>query len=83
MIKPMGDKVLILVDDKEETTAAGIILAEDSQEDSERGEVVAVGPESVLAPGARVLFTKYGGSDIKHEGVEYLLVPESTVLAVE
>ena len=92
MLKPLGDRVLVEPLEPEAKTSGGIYLPEAAQEAPREGTVIAVGPGKVadsgeLVPvgvkvGDIVLYTKYGGNEIKVEGTEYLLVDEHSLLAV-
>lgn len=92
-IKPLGDKVLVLPETGEETTAGGIVLPDSAQERPQEGKVVAVGPGRVLDSGEKaeinvkegdtVIYSKYGGTEIKVDGKEYLILDESSLLAVK
>ena len=92
-LRPLGDKVVIRPQKEEEKTKSGIVLpATAEKEKPEQGEVIAVGPgkmteDGKLVPmsvkvGDTVLFQKYGPTEIKLEGTEYLVVSEGDVLAV-
>jgi chaperonin GroES len=92
-LRPLGDKVVIRPQKEEEKTKSGIVLpATAEKEKPEQGEIIAVGPgkmteDGKLVPmsvkvGDTVLFQKYGPTEIKLEGTEYLVVSESDVLAV-
>ncbi|MCX6722349.1 MAG: co-chaperone GroES [Candidatus Staskawiczbacteria bacterium] len=92
-IKPLGDHILIEPIKEEEKTKAGIFLPETAnKEKSEEGKVIAIGqgrttPEGKIIPmqikpGDKVLFTKYGPSEVKVNGKEYLIASESDILAV-
>jgi len=92
-IQPLSDRILIKPMPKEEKTASGIVLPDTLSKDRpEMGEVLAVGPgkpgdDNDLIPvavkvGQKVYFTKYGPTEIKVDGVEYLIVDEKDVLAV-
>lgn len=92
-IKPLSDHILIEPMKEEEKTKAGIFLPDTAnKEKSEEGKVVAVGPGKKtddgkiimmsVKPGDRVLFSKYGPSEIKVEGKEYLIATESDILAI-
>jgi chaperonin GroES len=93
MLQPLGDRVLVKPLAAEETTSGGIILPETAQEKPREGEVVAVGPGRLLENGERkgmsvksgdvVVYTEYGGSEVTHDGVDYLLVDEGSILAVK
>ena len=92
-IKPLSDYILIEPIKEEEKTKSGILLPETAdKEKSEQGKVIAVGPgkrTSVdkmipmeLKVGQKVLFTKYGPSEIKVDGKEYLIAKQEDILAV-
>ena len=91
MIKPLADRVLIKMKEGEETTKSGIILASNAQEKPQIAEVVEVGPgkkiDGKLEPicvkkGDNVIVSKYAGTEVKHEGVEYIIVKSEDVLAI-
>ena len=91
MIKPLSDRVLIKMKESEETTKSGIILATTAQEKPQIAEVVAVGPGEIIdgekiemqvKVGDKVITGKYSGTEVKYEGVEYLIVRQSDVLAI-
>jgi chaperonin GroES len=91
MIKPIGDRVVIKVVEREEKTASGLFLPDTAKEKPQEGEIVAVGSGKVvgnavlpleLNVGDRVIYSKYAGTEVKYEGVEYLLLREADVLAV-
>ena len=78
-IKPLADRVLILPAPAEEKTIGGIIIPDTAKEKPLQGEVVAVGngtkdEEMVLKVGDQVLYGKYSGTEIEHEGVKYLMM---------
>ena len=91
-VKPLNDRVLVLRLDKEEKTAGGIIIPDSAKEKPQEGRVVAVGPGKLNDEGKRmspdvkendrVLFSKYGGADIKIDGVEHLILREDDILGV-
>ena len=92
-IKPLGDHILIEPVKEEEKTKAGIFLPETAnKEKSEEGKVIAIGPGKKtddgkiimmsIKPGDRVLFQKYGPSEVKIGGKEYLIASESDILAI-
>lgn len=86
-IKPLADRVLILPAPAEEKTIGGIIIPDTAKEKPLQGEVVAVGngtkdEEMILKVGDTVLYGKYSGTEIEHEGVKYLMMRQSDVLAV-
>jgi len=90
-IKPMGDRVLVKPMAQEGISRGGIILPDTAKEKSQEGEVTAAGPGKLSDKGERipmevkagdiVLYTKYGGTEIKLEGVEYMILRESDILA--
>ena len=91
MIKPLGDRVLVKMVEVETTTKSGIILNTGSQEKPQIAEVVAVGPGEIIdgekvemqvKVGDKVITGKYSGAEVKYEGVEYLIVRQSDVLAI-
>ena len=90
-IKPLSDRIVIKMGEAEETTKSGIILAGSAKEKPEIAEVVAVGPGGVvdgnevqmtLKVGDRVLISKYAGTEVKLDGVEYSILRQSDVLAI-
>lgn len=90
-IKPLADRVVIKMVEAEEKTKSGIILAAAAQEKPEITEVVAVGPGGIvdgnevkmtLKIGDKVLISKYAGTEVKVDGVEYSIVRQSDVLAI-
>jgi chaperonin GroES len=91
-VLPMGDRVLIKPEAPEEMTSFGLIIPDTAKEKPEHGIVVAVGPgrrgdDNDLVPmgvqvGDKVMFSKYGFDEIKVDGVEYYILPESSILAV-
>ena len=92
MLRPLGDRIVIELVESEEKTASGIVLPDSAKEKPQEGKVVAVGTGRVLengervalevAVGDRIIFSKYAGTEVKYEGVEYLLLRENDVLAV-
>ena len=86
-IRPLADRVLIEPTAAEETTMAGIIIPDSAKEKPLKGEVLAVGngtkdEEMILNTGDTVLYGKYAGTEIEIEGVKYLMMRQSDVLAV-
>ncbi|MBE3599084.1 MAG: co-chaperone GroES [Limnochordaceae bacterium] len=83
-IKPLEDRVLLRPVKPEERTKGGIILPDTAQEKSQEGEVVAVGDDENIKvkPGDRVLYAKYSGTEVKLNGVDYLIINRSDLLAV-
>ncbi len=92
MLKPLGDRVIIELVESEEKTASGIVLPDSAKEKPQEGKVIAVGTGRVLdngervalevASGDRIIFSKYSGTEVKHEGAEYLVLRENDILAV-
>ena len=91
MIKPLGDRVLVKMIEVETTTKSGIILNAGAKEKPQIVEVVAVGPGEIIdgekvkmqvKVGDKVITGKYSGTEVKYEGVEYLIVRQSDVLAI-
>jgi len=87
-LKPLGDRVIVKPFPKEETTKSGIILPDTVEKESrQQGEVVAVGSgEKVqklgLTAGVKVVFSEYGGSEIKIDNVEYKILNHDDLLAI-
>lgn len=86
-LQPLADRVLVEPMAAETKTASGIIIPDTAQEKPQQGIVVAAGagkkdePMTVKA-GDRVLYGKYGGTEIKHEGKDYLIMRESDIFAI-
>jgi chaperonin GroES len=90
-LKPLEDRVVVKPGDEQETTVSGIVIPDTAKEKPQEGEVVAVGPGR-FADGARVpldvkvgdkvLYSKYGGTEVKVAGTEYLVLSARDVLAV-
>jgi chaperonin GroES len=92
-IKPLEDRVLVTIDDSEQTTASGLVIPDTAKEKPQQGTVIAVGPgkrsdhtgEVIpldVKKGDTVLFSKYGGTEVKVEGTEYLILSARDILAV-
>jgi chaperonin GroES len=91
-ISPLGDRLVVHPEQREEVTSSGLVLPDTAKEKPMEGKVVAVGPGRVLDSGDRqemevkegqvVLFAKYAGTEIKFENEEYLIISEKDVLAV-
>ena len=91
MIKPLSDRVLIKMKESEETTKSGIILSNASKEKPQIAEVIEVGPgktedgklqEMSVKKGDKVIVSKYSGTEIKYEGIEYIIVKQDDILAI-
>lgn len=85
-IKPLADRVLVRPVAAEEKTIGGIIIPDSAKEKPAKGEVLAVGPgtkdESMqIKQGDVVLYGKYAGTEIEHEGEKYLIMRQSDILA--
>ena len=90
-IKPLADRIVIKMTEAEETTKSGLILASASKEKPQIAEVVAVGPggkvdgekiDMYLKVGDKVLLSKYAGTEVKVDDVEYTILRQSEVLAI-
>jgi len=91
-IRPVGDRVVVKPAAKEEVTKSGIVIPDTAKEKPQEGTVVAVGSGRLLdngdrAPidvreGDRILFAKYGGTEFKLDGEEYLVLKENDILAI-
>ena len=91
-IRPLGDRVVVRPAAKEEVTRSGIVIPDTAKEKPQEGIVVAVGSGKLLdngdrvaleiKEGDRVLYAKYGGTEFKLDGDEYLVLRESDVLAI-
>ncbi|MGE5591361.1 MAG: co-chaperone GroES [Bacillota bacterium] len=91
-IKPLGDRVVVKALENEEKTKSGIVLPDTAKEKPQQGKVLAVGTGRVLDNGTRValdvkvgdriLFSKYGGTEVKLDGEELLILSERDILGV-
>lgn len=90
-IKPLADRVVIKMVEAEETTKSGIILTGAAKEKPQVAEIVAVGPGGVVdgneitmyvKKGDKVITSKYSGTEIKVDGIEYTIVKQSDILAI-
>jgi len=91
-IKPLEDRILVQPLEAETTTASGLVIPETAKEKPQEGKVLAVGPGRVDDKGVRVpmdikvgdvvIYSKYGGTEVKYSGEEYLLLNARDVLAV-
>ena len=90
-LQPLGDRLIVEVLDEEETTVSGIVLPDTAKEKPQRGKVLSVGPGARddngqhvamdVAQGDEVIFSKYGGTEIKVGADDVLILRESDVLA--
>jgi chaperonin GroES len=84
-VKPLGENVLIAPEKPEKKTSAGIYLPESSSEERpQQGKVIAVGESEKIKvkKGQTVVYSRYGGSEVKIDGEDYLIVPSKDLLAV-
>lgn len=86
-IQPLADRVLVAPAAAETTTSSGIIIPDTAKEKPQKGTVVAVGPGTKDQPvtvkvGDQVLYGKYSGTELQHEGEDYLIMRESDLLAI-
>ena len=91
-IKPLEDRILVQANEAETTTASGIVIPDTAKEKPQEGTVLAVGPGRVDDKGKRVpidvkvgdtvIYSKYGGTEVKYSGEEYLILSARDVLAV-
>ncbi len=84
MLKPLGDRVIIEIVEAEEKTASGIVLPDSAQEKPQQGRIIAVSEKTNfdLKEGDNIIFSKFAGTEVKHEGKEYLILRETDILAV-
>ena len=90
-IKPLGDRIVIKVLEKEERTKGGIVLPDTAKEKPQKGEVLAVGSGEIIdgkkvplevKVGDKIIFSKYAGTEVKIDGEEYLVLSERDILAI-
>jgi chaperonin GroES len=90
-LKPLDDRIVVQANEEEETTVSGIVIPDTAKEKPQEGTVVAVGPgrfeDGTRVPmdvkaGDTVIYSKYGGTEVKVEGDEYLILSARDVLAV-
>ena len=91
-IKPLEDRIVVKALEAEKTTASGIVIPDSAKEKPQEGMVLAVGPGRVddngnripldVAVGDKVIYSKYGGTEIKYNGEEYLILSARDMLAV-
>lgn len=91
-IKPLEDRLVLKAVEAEQTTASGLVIPDTAKEKPQEGEVVAVGPGRVddngnripldVAVGDKVIFSKYGGTEVKYAGEDYLILSARDILAV-
>ena len=91
-IKPLEDRILVRTLEAEQTTASGLVIPDTAKEKPQEGEVVATGPGRIddngnrvpldVAVGDKVIYSKYGGTEVKYAGSEFLILSARDVLAV-
>lgn len=91
-IKPLEDRIVVQIVEAEQTTASGLVIPDTAKEKPQEAKVIAVGPGRVDDKGNRipvdvqegdvVIFSKYGGTEVKYGGTEYLILSARDVLAV-
>lgn len=92
MLKPLGDRIVVKPTAAEEVTKGGIVLPDTAKERPQEGEVIAVGPGKVLETGAKspievkegdkIIYSKYGGTEVKIGGEEYVILRQDDILAI-
>ena len=91
IIKPLADRVVLKLVAAEEKTKSGLILTASAQEKPQIAEVVAVGPgglvdgnevKMIVNVGDKVITSKYSGTEVKADGIEYIIVKQSDILAI-
>ena len=91
-LQPLGDRLIVEALEEEETTSSGIVLPDTAKEKPQRGRVLAVGPGSRdeggnyiamdVVEGDEVIYSKYGGTEVKYAGEEYLILSARDILAI-
>jgi chaperonin GroES len=91
-IKPLEDRIVVKPLDAEQTTASGLVIPDTAKEKPQEGEVLAIGPGRIddngnrvpldVNVGDKVIYSKYGGTEVKYGGDEYLILSARDVLAV-
>ena len=91
-IKPLEDRIVVQPIDAEQTTASGLVIPDTAKEKPQEGEVVAIGPGRIddngnrvpldVNVGDKVIYSKYGGTEVKYAGEEFLILSSRFVLAV-
>jgi chaperonin GroES len=91
-IKPLEDRLVVKPLDAEQTTASGLVIPDTAKEKPQEGEVLAVGPGRIddngqrvpidVSIGDKVIYSKYGGTEVKYSGQDYLILSARDVLAV-
>ncbi len=91
-IKPLEDRIVVKALEAEQTTASGLVIPDTAKEKPQEGEVIAIGPGRVddngnrvpldINIGDKVIYSKYGGTEVKYDGEDYLILSARDVLAV-
>ncbi|PFG18984.1 co-chaperone GroES [Serinibacter salmoneus] len=91
-IKPLEDRIVVQTLEAEQTTASGLVLPDSAKEKPQEGKVLAVGPGRVddsgnrvpvdVAVGDVVIYSKYGGTEVKYSGEDYLILSARDILAI-
>ena len=91
-IKPLEDRIVIKQVEAEQTTASGLVIPDTAKEKPQEGEVIAIGPGRVddngnrvpldINIGDKVIYSKYGGTEVKYDGQDYLILGARDILAV-
>ena len=91
-IKPLEDRIVVKTVEAEQTTASGLVIPDSAQEKPQEGEVLAIGPGRIddngnrvpldVAVGDRVIYSKYGGTEVKYDGEDLLILSARDILAV-
>jgi chaperonin GroES len=91
-IKPLEDRIVVKALEAEQTTASGLVIPDTAKEKPHEGEVLSVGPGRIddngnrvpldVSVGDKVIYSKYGGTEVKYGGVEYLILSARDVLAI-
>jgi chaperonin GroES len=91
-IKPLEDRIVVQTLEAEQTTASGLVIPDTAKEKPQEGKVLAVGPGRVddngnrvpldVAVGDVVIYSKYGGTEVKYAGEEYLILSARDILAI-
>jgi chaperonin GroES len=91
-IKPLEDRIVVKSSEAEQTTASGLVIPDTAKEKPQEGEVLAIGPGRIddngnripidVAVGDKVIYSKYGGTEVKYDGDEYLILSARDVLAI-
>ncbi len=91
-IKPLEDRIIVKQVEAEQTTASGLVIPDTAKEKPQEGEVLAVGPGRIddngnrvpldVKVGDKVIYSKYGGTEVKYSGTEYLILSARDILAI-